>query len=463
MYTLHNSYNFKNISWLGKLINVAVLVSAPIGCSTNLPQTPGYYAIDIDSHVPKINRVALVTDLTPPEIESVNFGVTQGKALSEGVAEGAFKGAGYSLIAGPAYFLVLPFFVTAGVVGGAASGAASGYTADMLAEAEAKAQYILDSAYVQNILLSRVQDYGNANVDLEFIRMPSADQKTLLNKPDYTALTDESIDAVFEVELLRIALKSPNSKLSQLKIDVRIRLISAHMGTVLSDNQYQYSSLFFDLEQWIADEAALLTNELKRGLQRLAEDAIDENFLLFYPNIPDDIPMSFWGMSGTPYVLNPVFPEFEWLSYVGIDTLQPTLKWERFPRDYDLIDADGKLHDITDVRYELRILSPGGIKQVYYVSDIPEPYHKIENSLKACSRYIWTVRARFKLDGRTRITEWAAAFNVPGWDEKPWNLRRGKYGFMIKHGAEWFYYRFKTPCGSEKAPEPESPMQDDEF
>jgi hypothetical protein len=455
MCNLYISHDFKSISWLVELLIIVFLITGFTGCSTNLPQTPDYFATDIDSHVPEIKRVALVTDLTPPKIESVYLGVTPGEGASKMAAEGALTGATYSLIAGPGYFIVLPFFVTAGVVGGAASGAVSGYPADMLAEAEAQAKYILDSAYLQNKLLAKVEEYGNDQADIEFIRMPSADQDVLLDEPDYSALTDESIDAVLEVELISLILKrhsgSSSSQLSRLILDSRIRLVSVHTGIVLSDNQYKFFSLYNDLETWIDNDATVLESELQRGLQRLAEDAIDENFLLFYPNFPDDINMSFWGMSTTPYVLNPTYPEPEcdigcW--YVDIDTLQPTFKWESFPRDYDLTDVDGQFHDITDVRYELRIFSPGGIKQIYYVRDLLDPYHKIQSRLDACTRYIWTVRARFKLDGRPRATEWAAAFNAPGWNEKPWNLRRGKYWYAV-HGPEWFYYKFETPCDSE--------------
>jgi hypothetical protein len=131
--------------------------------------------------------------------------------------------------------------------------------------------------------------------------------------------------------------------------------------------------------------------------------------------------------------------------------VQPTLRWEHFPRDYDLIGAGGQRHQITDVRYDFRVFE--GIAgsysgpQVYEVRDIPESYHRIQSGLKACSDYYWTVRARFKLDGRIRATEWAGAFAAGGWNENPWNLRRGLYSWgQGPYRADWFYYPFRTPC-----------------
>lgn len=460
MDALHINFNFRNTKWPAWLIIITVLITAISGCATDLPQTPGYYTIDLDAQVPEINKIALVTDLTPPEIESVDLGFTQGEGAASGILAGGLYGAGYSFaLLGPGYFLVLPIFVAAGVAGGAAEGIAGGYSADMLAEAEAKVQHILDSAYLQTVLLEDIKEYGLANTDFEFIRVPDADQKALREVPDYTALLNDSIDAVLEVDLLSFSLKKiGEKKRSQFIVEARIRLVSAYNGSVLSDFFYRTASSSHTADEWIANDAALLTQEIQQAIKKTASDIIDENFLLFYPDIPDNMTMSFWGMSTTPYILNPVYPEFEWLSYVDVDTLQPTLKWEQFPREYDRIDADGKSHDITHISYELRIITPGGSDPAYFVSDIHEPFYKIENELKPCSHYLWSVRARFKRDGRTRITEWAAAYNAPGFNSKPWNLRRGK-----GYPSGSIYYRFKTPCDSKKTPETESPVQDDDF
>jgi hypothetical protein len=169
--------------------------------------------------------------------------------------------------------------------------------------------------------------------------------------------------------------------------------------------------------------------------------------------------------------------------------VQPTLQWERFPRDHDRIDADGQYHQISNVRYDLRVFDAAipsstnivlvPARQVYDGRDISEPYHKIESGLNACSDYFWTVRARFRLDGQVRVTEWAGAFDVAGWSEKPWNLRRGLLSYKqppdwlaagltgmrppVPDGPEWFYYPFRTPCNTEKPHKPEASTPKDPF
>jgi hypothetical protein len=497
MSNLHAPRNFTTILGLGKLLLIVLLISGIMACATGAPEYPGYLAIDYDSQIPGISRVALITDLTPPEIESVDLGFTRGEGAAGGAATGALEGLRGALdgmkgcsgeFCGAALLLVLPIFMLAGAVVGTVSGVDSGYSADLLAEAEANAQNMLNSAVLQVELLDRTQSYGSENVNLAFIRLPGTDPETLSDKPDYKDLSAESIDAVLEVELLRLSMKY------SLKIEARARLISTKTGVVLSDGQYTFLSEHHRLEAWLANDASPLTEAIQRGLQTLAEDIVDENFLLFYPNEPKQIitqqvdetsdeaeeSSDIQYMEDTPvphYVLSPIYPKLDHcffcklrvignLEFVEVDSVQPTLQWESFPREHDLLDADGRTHKISDVRYELRIFDVGlpakssivviPAQLIYEARDIAEPYHKIENVLDACKNYFWTVRARFKLDGRLRVIEWAGAFNVGGWNEKPWNLRRGltqyKFSGISLDGPEWFYFPFRTPCQSEKKP-----------
>ena len=492
---------------------IMLFVGGLIGCATDAPKIPGYFAANIESHSPKISRIALVTDLTPPEIESVDLGHTRGEGVASGFAGGVVLGVVGALAlileagseagaAAAVVILLLPVFVVVGAIGGTVTGVATGYSADMLAEAEANARDMLNSAYLQTELLEHAQDYGLENTDLEFIRIPSADPETLSDKPDYKSLSDESIDAVLEVELLRFKLED------FLEIEARARLISSQTSEVLSDVNYKFFSERHRLKEWIADDAALLTEAIVSGLQRIAEDIVDENFLLFYPNEPKEIisqqtektsdqPQEFHDLFGDPvphYVLSPEYPVIDFcglfcgpyaiatLKFVEVDSIQPTLRWETFPRDYDLINTEGRSQQITDVRYELRIFNtttePSGqhntlipFKQVYDARNVSIPYHKIENELEICTNYFWTVRARFKLDGHVRVTEWAGAFDALGANERPWNLRHGLHAYTypfipwmpsIAEGPEWYYYPFRTPCDSEKSLEPTNIEQDDD-
>lgn len=113
-----------------------------------------------------------------------------------------------------------------------------------------------------------------------------------------------------------------------------------------------------------------------------------------------EYPMAFLDISGTPKS-----------AFVEVETLQPTLRWEAFSdaaarKD----DRGGRLNGIRDVSYDLRIFlaeedHPGDV--FYARSELPEPSHKVETPLLPTAKYFWTVRARFMLDGMTRVTPWA--------------------------------------------------------
>ena len=50
---------------------------------------------------------------------------------------------------------------------------------------------------------------------------------------------------------------------------------------------------------------------------------------------------------------------------------------------------------------------------VYRREGLPTPEHKVEIKLRSKTCYFWTVRARFEMDGRQRVTEWSSThFNI---------------------------------------------------
>ena len=93
--------------------------------------------------------------------------------------------------------------------------------------------------------------------------------------------------------------------------------------------------------------------------------------------------------------------------FVEMDSLQPTFQWQPFPRPSD--DFADKVQDVT---YELRIWTtfqgPSG-KLRYSRDGLKLPSHKLEEPLEPSIQYLWSVRARFMIDGDMRVTEWGMA------------------------------------------------------
>lgn len=152
-------------------------------------------------------------------------------------------------------------------------------------------------------------------------------------------------------------------------------------------------------------------------------------------------------------------------------SLHPVLAWEAFPRFEDREEGPkGFVDRISDVTYDLKVwkfldgrtaapvYERSGIKALEAWKEemaVPEHItefgmvrqspilrregiasHRIETPLEAATQYIWTVRARFKLDGKARVTRWSRL--GPCYDQ------------MIEdawpHGT---YFQFVTPAADD--------------
>ena len=123
---------------------------------------------------------------------------------------------------------------------------------------------------------------------------------------------------------------------------------------------------------------------------------------------------------GTPKAgLQPQYPPVKkgmfalWGKFIEVDSLQPTLRWEPFPRQEDRdADKEGFLSQIEDVTYELRIwktITASSGELVYARGGLTLPSHKLEEPLEPSSKYLWSVRAHFVWDGQPRTIEWGLA------------------------------------------------------
>lgn len=138
-------------------------------------------------------------------------------------------------------------------------------------------------------------------------------------------------------------------------------------------------------------------------------------------------PLPAEGLRPLPLLLDtdprPYPPQRGWEAFRWADSLQPRLQWEAFPRPEDLeADTRVSLGSARSVTYELRIWQAAGeyargrsykdpcvfpTALVYARRGLAEPVHTVEAPLVPNALYLWTVRARFDLNGRPRVTQWA--------------------------------------------------------
>lgn len=97
--------------------------------------------------------------------------------------------------------------------------------------------------------------------------------------------------------------------------------------------------------------------------------------------------------------------------FVEVDSLQPTFQWQPFALSEEkAADKTSGSEKIEDITYEIRIWkTDAGDKLIYKRRELLEAYHRIETPLEPGTRYFWSVRAHFKLNGHPRTIEWSMA------------------------------------------------------
>ena len=127
------------------------------------------------------------------------------------------------------------------------------------------------------------------------------------------------------------------------------------------------------------------------------------------------------GCSGASLVgLVPEYPPVKikmfslYSEYVEVDSLQPELRWQplRLSPEAFATDDNASMVKIENIIYELRVWNTTAGrsgKLVYARKDLTQTVHRLERPLEPGSRYLWSIRAHFLLDGRPRAIEWSMA------------------------------------------------------
>jgi len=103
--------------------------------------------------------------------------------------------------------------------------------------------------------------------------------------------------------------------------------------------------------------------------------------------------------------VNGLFPVYPAADDGRVDSLTPTLDWEPFPERDD--------PHVTEVVYDLRIMNLSGA-EVYSRQGLIASSHTLEQPLASGTEYLWTVRVRFRWDGRRRETQWTTLAGSSG-------------------------------------------------
>ncbi|WP_461517242.1 hypothetical protein [Porticoccus sp.] len=430
----------RRIAMIFLSFNLVLLTALQSGCvaTPKVPETKQQTGL---------GEVAVIATSQAPDISFEGF------AHNKGV--GAAKGAGATLlvcmtfmgqgtctgfICGPAMLLWLGLCSAATVVGGAvgATVAPSGSESQAAEKTMASA---LDAQTIQNSLRIQVE-LAAQGANHFLVPISPQSMETASQQRDYRSLSAEGVDTVFEVALTKVGADDGgiNPPL-QLYMQAHVRLVRTSDNSELMSEDYRYTGPSMKLEEWSANNANPLLKEIENGYEVLGAHIFENTFMLYpYP----DRGAHSAGFMGVSFGLKPLSPPtrgaltgdkllgsyFEWME---VSSTRPTLRWQAFPREQDLELEPKDMARVTNVRYDLvvaeeRNMMPGRV--VYRRYGLTSASHALGVTLKGGTRYFWTVRARFDLDGRERLTEWSSTHYM---------ARQGITAPSI------YSYRFKTP------------------
>jgi hypothetical protein len=419
----------------------------------------------------QLGTVAIVPARFLPEYTFDTFGKGRfsgvGKGAAAGTAIGALDGlimTGATAIAiPPLAVLVLPFFI----VGGAAIGAVTGGVVGAVnALPGAKAEEIdmliknaMAELNIQETMGVHIIQAGQNIPENHFEFVSGYGPVNDNERPDYHFLKERDIRAVLEVKVKKLGFEGGKGSDPEITffMNVQARLIQVPDGIEIYSGIFEHKSKNLKASTWANNDAQLLREEIERSYKNLAERIMEELFLII------DFPLSYWSQHQI-CMLNPIYPENSYdffktsIVFEKVHTLQPTFQWESYPRERDKeADKAGLLKRINGVTYDFKVLKATGdypLQLAYERRELTDSHHKIEQPLEPSTKYFWSIRARFKLDGKARTTKWS-------YSRRPWVSRLNMGWEMaipalpifqppidpckINYIPEHNYFRFITP------------------
>jgi hypothetical protein len=464
---------------------VAVLLS--FGC---MAESARSFRAPIDESVrTSVRSVTVVPADFQPETNVVAFAKGRGEGAGKGAATGAVDGAAYfsavALSGGPFGAMLMPLMAAFGAATGAVAGGVIGGVQAMSADDARRAEGSVDDAVKDlNIQGRFAGSLAAALPRVAAVRTTvtrDVGPSTRDERPEYRALAGPDAGLVIETSIRDLGFAS-GKKILDPKISffmtAFVRVVEPQGGKELYGRTMVFRGPPRTVEQWAQDDAYSLKREFDRAYTALAESITDELFLVHEfrldPISPADTQCMLRPYASVTTVLSiepvdPLLPRMgagqARLRFASVASLQPVLQWESFPRDKDReYDGTGILSRLSKVTYDVRlwkghddhpdelIYERSGLvlpEQVRKVRDEPvmqgleppvrqERYveHCIETVLEPGAEYYWTVRARFKLDGRTRVTRWS-------FSRIPW--QNGPDPCVEVLAPPDHYYRFVTP------------------
>lgn len=372
-----------------------------------------------------ISTVAASDDTAPHLDVPIGPGKEATKGAATGAGTGLLAGVAVSAAGGPLGPVLAPIVIPMFVLGGMAGGGAVGWSTSVPARdvdaanaALRRSRYDLSAELARRIAL-RLPAVGK-------VAAPSGS----------TDVPDLRVEVA--IDRWGLAGGEGSDHVTGFFVAASYRVVKTSDGTTIARRSFIEGGPQRTLPAWTGDGAALLSKAIDESLSRVAEAIVDGTFLVYNFRVLASTGLVRGEVCGLKPLSPPPlrrFGPYESGSH-RTESLSPRLVWESFPRQVDVEqDTRNVLARVTDVRYDLRVWQdehggPGDLVYERVGLNLPAQSgavsHTMETALAARSSYLWSVRARFKLDGVEHVSRWSYDLEI--------DLDAIPLGYFGRHG-----------------------------
>lgn len=454
---------------LPPLLLAALVLLGCAGCAST-PVPPAADARERLGHVGVLGLPSM------PELEFRTF--------AKGWANGAAKGGSLGLVTGlletlvettrqpdpgpygtAATLIVGVIFTTVSTTLNAVQGGIEAVPSKAADEAERQLNATFGNANMADDLAGAIQGLAASRPELARYAITRLYVPPAATAHDYGDLIFQGITTLVEVQVTEAGFRGGSGSQPEVNfyLNAHLRLLSTATGEVIYTRDFQYLGRARPFAAWFSDDAQALRAAFGESIESLSERILDELFVV--TKFPFD--SGLWALPGQPEFgscwFRPLYPALDYTSlwdsirryepgmhirYTPVDSLQPVLRWEPFPRPRDLKPANAAvLARISDITYDLKIWETSAgypARLVDDVSGLADAQYRPVLPLKPATQYFWTFRAKYRFDGQVQVTRWAFSgipSNVPA--EYPQRPPGGNCDLDAIPATN--YFRFVTP------------------
>jgi len=356
------------------------------------------------------------------------------EGLLYGLSEGARSSGGGGPYAAAATAIATLIFTMVGAAVGGVAGAVQAVPSKTAQQIEQQINNVLKEMDLSSGLADAIYAVSMSRPEFRQYGITKGVSGKPAAKESYEALAGRGFDTVAEIRVTEAGFQGGEGKRPYIRfyMNADIQLVDTKTSEKRYGRDFHYVSQELPYDEWFADGSRELARGFGQAQAALAERVIDELFLV--TSFP--FATGLWAFPGQPEYgacwFYPLYPKQKYTSlwysirhnapgihllYTDVDSAQPLLQWEPFPRPRDLTpENESLLRRISDVSYDLKIWeAPRDFPErlVYDRIGITASSHRLEYPLKPHSRYFWTIRARYSISGRPQVTRWAFSL-IPG-------------------------------------------------